>query len=82
MTTAILADALLHCVLINYAILLIWFVAFIAAHERLFKLHTRWFALAKADFDRLHYQAMAIFKLLVLVFNLTPWLALQLIAGG
>lgn len=82
MTTAILADVLLHCVLINYAILLVWFVAFSLAHERLFALHTRWFALSKADFDRLHYQAMAIFKILVLVFNLTPWLALHLMSGA
>lgn len=30
-------------------------------------------------FDTLHYQAMAVYKIFILVFNLTPYLALRIL---
>ena len=31
-------------------------------------------------FDAIHYAGMAFYKLAVIVFNLVPWIALQLVA--
>lgn len=33
---------LLYCTLINYAILLVWFAAFVLAHDFVYRLHSRW----------------------------------------
>lgn len=68
------------CALINYGVLMLWFGVFVLAREPLQRLHGRWFRLSSTQFDALHYGAMAAYKLLVLVFNLVPWLALQLLA--
>ena len=45
MDVRLISDWLLLCTLINYAVLLAWFVAFSVAHEWMFRLHTRWFRL-------------------------------------
>jgi hypothetical protein len=67
--------------LINYAIVTIWFLVFVYAHEALYRLHTRWFRLSPQDFDKFHYAAMAIYKIGVLLLNLVPFIAIS-IAGN
>ena len=69
--------ALLRCAVINYAILLIWFVALITAHDWIYQMHSRWFKLSPEQFDFLHYQAMAIYKIGILLFNIVPFFALN-----
>jgi hypothetical protein len=69
---------LLWCVGINYAILVVWFGAFIVAHDGLYRLHSHWFSMSKETFDMLHYAGMALFKIAIMVFNLVPLLALYL----
>jgi hypothetical protein len=56
--------------LINYVVLIIWFVAFIGAHDWLYRLHGRWFKLSRENFDAIHYAGMAVYKIGVLLFNL------------
>lgn len=67
---------LLWCAAINYGVLILWFLAFALAHGRLYRLHARWFALPRARFDAIHYLGMAVYKILVLVFNVAPLAAL------
>ncbi|QNM97758.1 DUF6868 family protein [Chitinimonas koreensis] len=71
---------LLACTLLNYGVLLCWFAVFALGHDRLRRLHGRWFALPAVRFDAIHYGAMAGYKLAILLFNLVPWLALRLTA--
>ena len=67
------------CLLLNYLILLWWFTLFSLAHDRLYHLHSRWFQLTPSQFDALHYAGMALYKVGVLLLNLVPWLALQIL---
>ncbi|MDF3933867.1 DUF6868 family protein [Pseudomonas citronellolis] len=69
-------EFLLWCLLINYAVLLLWFGAFSLAHDDLYRLHKHWFGLAPETFDALHYGGMAVYKIGILLLNLTPLLAL------
>jgi hypothetical protein len=80
MEFAVLKHVLLISTLINYAIVTVWFLVFIYAHEALYRLHTRWFRLSPPDFDKIHYSAMAMYKVGVLLLNLVPLIAL-IIAG-
>ncbi len=73
-----LQSFLLWCTLLNYSVLIIWFVAFQFGHHWLFALHKRWFNLNPASFDALHYGSMAIYKILILTFNLVPLIALSI----
>ena len=70
---------LLWCLVINYGILLLWFLVFWFGHDWMFRLHSRWFKLPKERFDSIHYASMAAYKLGILLLNLTPYLALRLI---
>ncbi|KAF0810849.1 hypothetical protein A167_00336 [Alcanivorax sp. S71-1-4] len=65
--------------LINYLFLFIWFGAITLAHDAIFRLHTRWFALSMPTFDALHYGGMALLKIGILLLNLTPLLVLCIV---
>jgi hypothetical protein len=71
-------SALLWCTVINYAVLLIWFLLYVLAHERLCRLWGRWFHLTAGQFDAINFGGMALYKLGILLFNLVPLIALYL----
>ena len=78
MTMHEIKQLLLWSLGINYAILLIWFGAFVYAHGWMYRLHTRWFKMSVEVFDALHYGAMVVYKIGVILFNLVPLAALYL----
>ena len=63
---------------LNYAVLTLWFAAFVLAGDALYRLHARWFGISREVFDALHYAGMAIYKIGVLLFLLVPWVVLTL----
>lgn len=77
MDMQILSSVLLWSAALNYAILLLWFVIFAAARGWFYKMHTLWFKLSPEAFDLFHYGGIGLYKLLIFVFNLAPWIAIQ-----
>ena len=73
-------DVLLWCTVINYGVLLWWFLVFIFAHDWMLRLHGRWFRLPVEQFDSIHYAGMAIYKVGILLLNLVPYVALLIVA--
>ena len=65
-----ISDFLLYCMLINYIILMIWFIAFIFAKDWMKRLHGQWFQISDQQFDAIHYGGMAIYKIGILLLNL------------
>ena len=80
MDVARLVRVLLYCVCINYAVLILWFVAFLAGRGWLYHLHTTWFRLSPEGFDTLHYGGMAVYKIGILLLNVAPLIAIYLSA--
>ncbi|KFL36524.1 DUF6868 family protein [Arenimonas donghaensis] len=74
-----ITELLLWSLAINYGILLVWLAALVWFRAPVRRLHRRWFTLSDEVFDAVHYGAMAAYKLLIIVFNLTPLIAIQLI---
>ncbi len=74
-----LANLLAWCVIINYILLLIWFIMFIVAKHWLYSLHLRWFKITERQFNLLNYGGIGLYKLLIFVFNLAPYIALRMI---
>lgn len=70
---------LLSSLLINYIILMIWFLAFIFARNWMKQVHGKWFQLSDTTFDAIHYGGMAIYKIGILLLNVVPFFALYLI---
>ena len=79
MTVEIIRGVLAWSAVINYALLIFWFLFFSLAHDWLYRLHGKWFTLSLEKFDAIHYAGMAFFKLCVFVFNLVPYLALRIV---
>ncbi len=78
MTIAILRDFLLWCAIVNYAALIVWFLAFTLAHKPLYRLHAKWFHLSENQFDVIHYSGMAAYKIAALSLNVAPYIALRI----
>ncbi|SFC71610.1 hypothetical protein SAMN05216344_13411 [Polaromonas sp. OV174] len=79
MTLQFASDFLLWCALLNYAVLFAWFVAFRLAHAWMRRLHGLWFHMSPECFDGIHYAGMAAYKVGILLFNLVPYVALQIL---
>jgi uncharacterized membrane protein len=75
----VLHDFFLWCTVINFGILLLWFVAFAIARDGLQRIHGRWFRLTDAQFDTLHYAGISLFKIGIILFNLVPFIALTIV---
>ena len=79
MNIEMIRSFLLWCSIINYGLLIVWFLVFILAHDFIYRLHGKWFRLSAEHFDVMHYTGMAIFKIGVLLFNVVPLIALWIV---
>lgn len=69
------------CSVINYGVLVLWFVIFLLTRGWLYQLWERGFGLSLRDSARLNFGGMLLFKIGVLLFNLVPYIVLRLIGG-
>jgi hypothetical protein len=79
MSLEILRTFFLWCTIINYGILLLWFLVFSVARDGMQRFHGRWFRLPGDQFDTLHYAGMFVYKIGILLFNLVPYVALCIV---
>jgi hypothetical protein len=79
MTIEVTRDFLLWCTVIDYGVLLVWFLVFVFGHDWILRIHDRWFHLSRDQFDAVHYAGMSIFKIGILLFNLVPFVVLSIL---
>jgi hypothetical protein len=79
MAVEIVRDVLVWCAVINYSLLLLWFLIYSLAHDWLYTLHGTWFTLSGEKFAAIHYAGMAFFKLGIFLFNLAPYVGLRIV---
>ena len=79
MAVEIVREVLGWCAVMNYSLLLLWFLMYALAHERLYRLHGTWFTLSGEKFAAIHYAGMAFFKLGIFLFNLAPYVGLRIV---
>ena len=76
MSIEIVRGMLLWCTVINYGVVVFWFLLFALPHEWLYRLWGRWFRLTVEQFDAVNFAGMALYKVGILLFNLVPYVAL------
>ncbi len=81
MDAVLVADLLGWSTVINYIFLLVWMLFFTLTHNWLYQVHYNWFPVTEAEFNKIHYAGMTIYKILLFVFNLVPFVALRFIMG-
>lgn len=79
MTIEVIRGALAWCTVINWGLLLWWFLFFTLAHDWIYRFHSKWFDVSVDKFDAIHYAGMGIFKIGIILFNLVPYLALRIV---
>ena len=80
MTTQELQEFLMWCSILNSGLLMSWFLIITMAGGWVHRIHGRWFNLSRERFDAIHYQQIGNFKVVIMVFNVTPYVALLLIS--
>ena len=78
MTVDMLRHFFAWCAVINYSLLIFWFVLSLAARGLLTRLSGRFFGVNAETYDRINLSAMFYFKLAIWLFNTTPYLVLLL----
>ena len=82
MTRQDLQAVLGWCTVINFGFMMLWFLAFLVAHDFVYQVHSSMFpGLTPESFDVLHYQLLGFYKLSVMLLNLVPYIALRIIGG-
>ena len=79
MPIGFLREFFFWCAVVNYGALVCWFIAFLVARGALFRLHAKWFQLSAAQFDAIHYSAMAAYKIGILLLNVAPYVAVRVL---
>ena len=74
-----LQDFLFWSLLLNVGIYLISLVGVLSLRRFMWKIHAKLFGVNEETANKVIYQYLAIYKLLLIVFNLVPWIAIQII---
>jgi hypothetical protein len=80
MSIEVTRNFLLWCTIINYGILLVWFLIFSLAREWMHRLHGKWFRLSGEQFDAFHYAGMTVYKIGIILFNMVPFIVLCIVS--
>jgi hypothetical protein len=76
MSVELVRNTLLWCTVINYGLLIVWFLLFALPHAWLHRLWGRWSRLSAEQFDAIGYAGIVLYKMGILLFNLVPYVAL------
>jgi hypothetical protein len=80
MSIDVVRNAFLWSTVINYLVLVVWFLLYVLPHHWLYRLWARWFHLTAEQFDAINFAGIALYKLGILLFNLVPYVALCIVA--
>ncbi len=74
-----LTQFFLWCTILNGILLLLWSGAFMLAPDLVYRTQSKWFSISREHFDIIFYAFLGVFKIVFLVFNVVPLLALLII---
>ena len=79
-TIEVLKKFFLWMTIINFGILIFYFLFFVFAHSFIYRLHTRWFKIKEEKLNTTLYKILGFYKIATIVFNLVPYIALVIIS--
>jgi hypothetical protein len=80
MTIEMVRSVIGWCAIINYAVLILWFLVFRLAHDWIYRLHSQWFPMPIEQFNVIHYAGMAVYKIGVRLLTVVPYVALVIMS--
>jgi hypothetical protein len=82
MTIATVRGVLLWCTLINFGFLALWGLSMLLVRGGMHRLVGRWYRISPEQFDTVTYAGILIYKILIIAFNLVPYIALVIVGRG
>ena len=82
MDISTLQSFFMWCTILNVSLMLFWTAIWLMAPDMVYRTQQRFFPITREYFDRFFYGFLAVFKLLFIVFNLVPFIALLIIGRG
>lgn len=79
MNIVLVRDALFWCAAMNFGLLAVWVLLFVLTREWLRQLWSKWFSLSEEQFDAINFAGIVFYKTGILLFNLTPYIALRIV---
>ncbi|MHC4456268.1 MAG: DUF6868 family protein [Planctomycetota bacterium] len=67
------------CTILNVALLLFSSLMCICAGDWAYQIHSKWFSISRETFNVVIYSFLALYKILIIVFNVIPYIALLII---
>ena len=79
MSIDVVPNFFLWCTVINYLVLVVWFLLLVFPHQWLYRFWGKWFPLTAEQLDAINFGAITLYKLGILLFNLVPYIALRIV---
>ena len=67
------------CTIMNGALLVLWITMCMAAPDLVYRTQNKWFPLPRETFNVVMYSFLGFFKIVFLVFNVVPFVALLIV---
>lgn len=67
------------CTILNLGILMVTGLFLAIGGDFVYWLHVRFFSISRETFDAVIYGWIGLYKIAVIVFNIVPWIALEII---
>ena len=67
------------CSIINGALLVLWITMTRLAPDLVYRTQSKWFPIPRETFDVVFYAFLGLFKIVFLVFNVVPYVALLIV---
>lgn len=75
-----LLEFFVWCTIINIAVFIYSCVMVIFAKDYIYRMQAKWFDISKETFHSMVYGYLGLYKILIIVFNIVPLLALLIIS--
>ena len=79
MTMAQIREFLMWCSIVNVGIIIFSFLILSLARQWVYVMHSKWFPITEGQFNAIMYSFVAFYKILIIVFNIVPYLAVCII---
>ena len=67
------------CTILNMGLLVFSFLILTFAGDFVYRIHSKWFPMPRETFNVVLYSFIGIYKIIVFVFNIVPWVVLAII---
>ena len=67
------------CTILNVALLVFSSLICVCAGDWVYRIHSKWFSISRENFNVVIYSFIGLYKILIFVFNLIPYVALLIV---